>query len=115
MPQKIEKELKRVENLEKRIEASLKNIENQSSYTMALIYGIILGIISNIAAAIIYETQMRSLSSITQTIIGITILIIVPILIALIINEFKKIKKSKEILHINLGAVKEHKEKIIGK
>lgn len=114
MPQKIEKELKRVENLEKRIETSLENIESQSSYTRALIYGIILGIISNIAASIIYETLMRNLSSVNQTIIGVAVLIIVPILIALIINEFKKIKKSKEILHIHLGAVKEHKEKIIG-
>lgn len=115
MPQKVEKELKRVENLEKRIETSLENIEDQSSYTRALIYGIILGIISNIAASIIYETLMRSLSSITQTIIGVAVLIVVPILIFLIINEFKKIKKAKETLHIHLGAVKEHKEKIASK
>ena len=112
MPQKLEIELKRVERLEEEIESSINSIEKQSSFSLVLLWGIVLGVLSNIGASIIYEIHLKSLSSLAQTTVAVIVIFAIPLVVLLLVKEFKKTKKQKQILMSHLETVREHKKRI---
>ena len=106
---KISKEIEKIEVLEKEIEKGIISLEKASSFNTALIYGLFLGLLSNIGATIIYEIFMRELPDHIQTVILVTVLIAIPLLIVLLFRELNKFKKSGKDLNERLEILRSRK------
>jgi hypothetical protein len=106
---RIEKEVREIESLEEDIEHGIKAIESQNSLGMVLFYGILLGIFSNIGATIIYELLMSELNASSKIMIAIAVLIALPVIILLIIMEFRKMKNTKSKLNVHLDNIRRRK------
>lgn len=110
MKERVEKELYKIERLEREIGMGLREIEYSNSFIMILIYGLLLGILSNLAAAVIYEVLIRDLEYSWQwTVIGI-ILVAIPLMLVLIVKEFRKIKKARELFNLHLERINKSKK-----